>query len=350
VTILTAQRPRYCVLELTLACNVRCVHCGSAAGAPRKNELTTDEMLRVIDALASLGCESVTLSGGEPLMRNDWPVLARAIQQNNMKAELITNGLLALEQSDAIAKAEFSSVTFSVDGPTEVHDRLRHVPGGLARLLNGAKALANRGVPIGAVTQVNKLNLDRLDDIHDILVAHAFKGWQVQLTIPNGRAAEPGAGLCLEPRELLQLEVKLIALYKTTPLLVQPADNIGYMSRNEPCLRTGTYPKSKVWTGCQAGLQVVGITSDGTVRGCLSMPPQLDEGSVRERTLSDIWNDPKAFAYNREARDRLSDECARCAFGNVCRGGCKSLAFAVTGNTSFNPFCLSRLSGEYRYS
>ncbi len=341
MTPLAAERPRCCVFELTLACNARCTHCGSSAGEPRDDELSSTEALDVIEQLAGLGCESVTLSGGEPLLRKDWPELAGAVRRLGMRADLITNGLMVPELVKAIAEAQFSSVTFSVDGPTEVHERLRNVSGGLCRLLKGARALAGHGVRVGAVTQVNKLNLDRLDDTHEILTANGFEAWQVQLTVPQGRAAEAGSGLCLAPRELPRLEAKLLELFAATPLLMQPADNIGYMSRNEPRFRAGNYAKSQVWTGCKAGLQVLGITSDGTVRGCLSMAPHLDEGSLRERSLREIWNDPKAFSYNRSSdAHRLLDGCANCPFGTVCRGGCKGLALAATGDTRSNPYCL----------
>ena len=62
-------RPRNCVWELTLACNLRCVHCGSRAGHVRPRELSTAECLDVVHQLAGLGTELVTLSGGEPTLR-----------------------------------------------------------------------------------------------------------------------------------------------------------------------------------------------------------------------------------------------------------------------------------------
>jgi len=341
------QRSRSCVLELTLACNARCIHCGSSAGERRDNELSHNAILHIFDQLARLGCESVTFSGGEPLLRREWQQLARAVRNNGMQVDIITNGLLVEELAEAIVEAHFSSINFSVDGPADVHDRLREVSGSLSRLLKGAQILAKYDIRLGAVTQVNKLNLDKLGDIHSILVENGFQGWQIQLTMPHGRAAERGVALCLAPEDLPELEAKLLDLYQVTPLFMQPADNIGYMSRNEPRLRAGTYAKSKVWTGCPAGLEVMGITSDGMVRGCLSMPAQFDEGSVRIRDLGEIWNDPFAFSYNRGAdAAQLSEGCVGCAFCRVCRGGCKSLAIATTGDTRSNPYCLFQLGNR----
>ncbi|MGD0838886.1 MAG: radical SAM protein, partial [Polyangia bacterium] len=143
---------KLCVWELTLACNARCTHCGSDAGKPRPDELDTAEALVVIAELARLGAESVTFSGGEPLLRSDWPQLARAVRAAGMSLDMITNGLLAAKQADVIAGCGFSAVTFSIDGPAPVHDFLRGLDGGLGRTLEGARALRKRGVRIGAAT------------------------------------------------------------------------------------------------------------------------------------------------------------------------------------------------------
>jgi radical SAM protein with 4Fe4S-binding SPASM domain len=328
------------VWEITLACNARCVHCGSSAGAARPRELTTQEATALVDELASLGCRTITLSGGEPLLREDWPVIARAARGRGMTVDVITNGLLAAARADAIARAGLAGVSFSIDGPAPLHDEMRGVDGALERLLRGAAALKSRGVRIGAVTQVNRLNVSSLGRIHDLLAERGFEAWQIQLTLPHGRAAERER-LCLEPGEMPPLEKTIVGLVRRGVMHVEAADTIGWMSRAEPLLRSGGPRGHKVWGSCQAGLRAVGITSDGTVRGCLSMPPRFDEGNLRERSLSSIWSSPDAFAYNRKfSVDDLEGACAACAFASICRGGCTCLAWTATGKTTSNPFCL----------
>jgi len=333
-------KPLICVWEITLACNARCIHCGSSAGEARPRELATDEATALVGELASLGCRTITLSGGEPLLREDWPVIAGAARGKGMSVDLITNGLLAEARADAIARAGLAGVSFSIDGPAPVHDELRRVDGALERLLRGAAALKSRGVRIGAVTQVNRLNVSSLGWIHDLLAGRGFEAWQIQLTLPHGRAAERES-LCLEPGEMPPLERTIVELVKRGTLSIEAADTIGWMSRAEPLLRSGGPRGHKVWGSCQAGLRAVGITSDGTVRGCLSMPPPFDEGNVRERSLGSIWNSPGAFAYNRKfSANDLEGACAACAFASICRGGCTCLAWTATRTTTSNPFCL----------
>ena len=168
---------------------------------------------------------------------------------------------------------------------------------------------------------------------------NGFQGWLIQLTLPYGRAGTRAAELSLDPTELSGLEAGILRCRQRSPLFIQVADTIGYMSRHEPELRAPSGGRAGLWGGCQAGLSTLGLTSDGMVRGCLSMPPELDEGNLRERPLSQIWRDPTAFAYNRRIDpDALSGACARCAFGRLCRAGCTALAHVATGGSHNNPY------------
>jgi MoaA/NifB/PqqE/SkfB family radical SAM enzyme len=73
------RHPVHVVWELTLACNLRCAHCGSRAGRPRSDELTLDEIRAVVAELAELGTREISLIGGEAYLRRDWLDIVRAV-------------------------------------------------------------------------------------------------------------------------------------------------------------------------------------------------------------------------------------------------------------------------------
>ena len=103
------------------------------------------------------------------------------------------------------------------------------------------------------------------------------------------------------------------------------------------------------WSGCQAGVSTLGLRSDGAVTGCLILPDPFIEGNVTQRSLSEIWRDPAAFAYNRRfSPDLLQGACRDCQWGERCRGGCRDASYAFTGNTFEMPFCLYRLERDGR--
>ena len=72
--------PSSTVVELTLKCSMRCIHCGSEAGEKRKNELSTGEWIDLFKDLSDLDCKLVTLMGGEPFLREEWYEISKQIK------------------------------------------------------------------------------------------------------------------------------------------------------------------------------------------------------------------------------------------------------------------------------
>ena len=330
--------PHICVWEVTLACDAACIHCGSWAGRPRANELSTEEAVAACAALAELGVREVTLSGGEPLMRPDWEAIVGALHSHGLVAEVISNGL-AIDAAKAgrLAKSGVRTVSISVDGDAPVHDQLRGIPGAFARVMAAAQALRAEGIRVGAVTQVCRLNLDKLATIESALREGGFGAWQLQLTMPIGRCDRE---LAIAPTQVRQVIDFIADDARPGRLPCYGADNIGWMLPCEPKLRSVVRPTDRVFCGCQAGMGVMGLTSDGTVRGCLSMPAAFNEGNLRQRSLREIWENPDGFAYNRRfSPDSATGPCRECGFFRLCRGGCKTLAHAAGRGLGENPYC-----------
>ena len=338
---------REAAFELTLACNARCRHCGSSALHPRKDELTTKEAIHVIRQLGDIGCDTLTFSGGEPLMRADWPLLAQEVHACGLSLGLITNGLLVAEQADTITKSEFKSVGVSIDGPPDIHDALRGVPGGFTLIMAGLNRIQAAGVRVGVVTQINRLNRPHLPQLLSILESIGPSVWQLQLTMPHGRAGKNWKDLAIPVTDLPHLEREVAELIRRSKINIICADNFGYFGRFEPLFRHGLTQKPTVWSGCRAGLDVIGICADGGVKGCLSMPDTMIEGNLRKIPLEEMWRSPRHFRYNRHPEQfPLTGHCATCALGRHCRAGCTSAAMAANGLVTENPMCIRHQLNE----
>ena len=98
----------------------------------------------------------------------------------------------------------------------------------------------------------------------------------------------------------------------------------------------------KHWGGCSAGISTIGIESDGSIKGCLSMQEDsYIEGNIREKSLKEIWTNPEGFKYNRRFDlSELKGICEGCKYGALCRGGCSEKAKSYTGELHHQPFCL----------
>lgn len=339
----TARIPLKAVIELTRACNMRCVHCASAAGRVRPEELSTEKMLSVIDELAALGTKNMVFSGGEPLLRKDWTVLAERVRGHGMTLGMVSNGTYALEQMDRISSL-LTAYSMSFDGPEETHNFIRQSPTAFADLLAAFRELAKREVYRFAVTSISKLNLSQLETMYQLLLDHEVVGWQLQLTFPSGRMRSKSEAIC-DPSDLYRIIDFLVRVREEDRVELHTGDNIGYYTSTEKLMRGG------VWRGCQAGLSLVSIEADGNVKGCLSQIPEyveggkaFVEGNVKTRPLADIWNDDSLFGYNRSFDLRQARGfCAGCRYLSLCRCGCTSFAHALNGTKYENQYCLYRM-------
>lgn len=344
------RRPRFVVWELTLACNMRCRHCGSAAGKARPDELSEKEALGLCDDLARLGCERLTLLGGEPLLHANWRGLAERLSAGGIRVNLITNGWLTTQPAmmAEIRSAGLVNIGVSVDGLQATHDDLRRRTGSYARVLETFDRAREAGVRACGVTVVTRRSLPELPELHEVLVRAGAGLWQIQIGIPRGRfdSRDP---ILLRPEDMPRLEEFLVSARGESRLRVDVADNIGYFGEHEEQIRTTGADQIPFWTGCYAGVQVLGIDANGDIKGCASLPSisRFIEGNIRQTPLEEIWNDPQRFAYNRcFEMDQLQGACRTCEHGAVCRGGCRSSSWGLSGSLFSYPLCLYRIRGE----
>jgi radical SAM protein with 4Fe4S-binding SPASM domain len=346
-------KPLYAVWELTLRCDQPCAHCGSRAGRARPDELSTGEALEVVAALARLGCREIVLIGGEAYLRDDLHEVVRALAKAGIRVDMQTGGRqLTVERARALKEAGLAQLGVSVDGPREVHDLLRGNPGSHAAALRALEAGREAGLGLSANTQINRLNCDFLEPLSRELRARGVVSWQLQLTVAMGRAADRPEWI-LEPWRVVDVidtlaRIQLDAAREYdggVPFNVCAGNNVGYFGPHEQVLRSRPGGVESHWKGCQAGIYVIGIESDGTIKGCPSLPTApYAGGNVRATSLEAIWAGSEQIRFS---RDRDASElwgfCKSCYYADVCRAGCSWTAHCTLGKRGNNPFCYYRV-------
>ncbi len=336
--------PGCAVWEITLRCNLNCMHCGSAAGKARSDELTTDEALQLCDDLKGIGCQGVAMMGGEPLLRKDWPSIAERVRKVGMDLSIITNGYKITETKfQRILDVNPELVTVSIDGGhAAVHDKIRGVPGAFKQVVSTLRRFVESGLPTGVITTVHKMNLGELPSIRKLLLGTGV-AWQIQMATPYGRLTYDHV---LSKEEYYSLALFIAATrkrYSKKELMIAGAHDMGYFSRVLPPLQV--YP----WQGCQAGISTLGIESNGNILGCLALPPEFVEGNIRERSLKEIWNDDAFSSYTRRVRRTdLGSECASCTYSKICKGGCSAVSHSMGGGLHRDPYCLRLIEEELK--
>jgi radical SAM protein with 4Fe4S-binding SPASM domain len=332
--------PQSCVWELTLKCNMGCIHCGSSAGKARDNELTIEECLDVADQLIGLGCEYLTLIGGEVFLYDGWEKIARRLSEGGVDVNIITNAYhFGDEQIDQIRYAKLGNVGISLDGMENAHNRIRNSKKSFQRVMNAFDRLNEENIPISVVTSLLDFNFYDLDAMHDVLAEKGIPAWQIQIANAMGSMAE-NRNLLLDPAKIPLITRFIREKRNELKVRIYAADDIGYYDENEFYLRNRP-GRITVWGGCQAGLRVVGIDSVGNVKGCESLySDAFIEGNLREESLKEIWTKEGNFAYNRNFKiENLAGTCEGCDRGPICRGGCRGSCYFTTGNRFENPYC-----------
>lgn len=331
-----------CVWELTLLCNLRCIHCGSTAGKKREDELSLDESYKIIDDLKKTGCKSIALMGGEPLIYKDFWNIARRIKEKGIELCVITNGtIFSKDTFIKLKELRPRAIATSIDGANpKTHDKIRGVNGCFDKTMAFINKALYYDLPVSVITTVSKINISELNDIKDILLNKKI-AWQIQ--IAGGEGGRFNKDLLLNEEEFYSVGVFIDYIrsrYSVKELPVIGAHDIGYNSRI--IKQTSLY---KEWDGCQAGISVIGIRSNGDVLGCLSInDDRFVEGNIRKKSIYDIWNDENSFSYTRKFKKKYAgNNCKDCRYIEKCKGGCSEMSLMKTGCIHNDPYCFYKI-------
>jgi radical SAM protein with 4Fe4S-binding SPASM domain len=169
-------------------------------------------------------------------------------------------------------------------------------------------------------------------------------GWQLQLTVPMGRAADD-PDVLLQPYELLELFPRLAAMLPRAAegkVRVFPGNNVGYFGPFEHLLRA--HMPAGYAGSCGAGRATLGIEADGTLKGCPSLQTaDWAGGNILDSSLRDVWERSSRLRYTRDRSVAdLWGYCRTCYYADECRAGCTWMGHSLFGKPGNNPYCHHR--------
>jgi radical SAM protein with 4Fe4S-binding SPASM domain len=350
----TLYRPYVVSWNLTYRCNLACEHCyldagGKPSGLPvvtdsafaDRSELDTEGCRRVIDEIASLAPEALTiLTGGEPLLRHDILEIIAYAHTRELWVVVGTNGVLVTESlADTLSQAGVRGMALSLDSlEPATHDLFRRVQGAFANTVEGAKVLAKKGMSFIIQTTIGSHNCDQLEAIAEF--AHQeleAKVWNLYFLVPSGRGAFISDMTDQQYDGVLDSVLRLQKTYRDRMLV------------NAKCaphyLRTvladdPSSPFVKSFSGgaggCPAGIQYLGIRPNGDVTPCPYLP--LFGGNLKTDDLVQVWNESDVFREIRQRSD-LGGRCGDCELSSHC-GGCRARAYGMSGELlAEDPLC-----------
>jgi MoaA/NifB/PqqE/SkfB family radical SAM enzyme len=162
-------------LALTYRCNLGCIHCYSRE--EQLAELNIEQWKKIIGEIKEAGCLYLLLTGGEPLLREDFSELYAFIKKSGFLATVFTNGTRITDRIVELFR-EYPPrlVEISMYGASaETHDRVTGVPGSFARSLQGIETLIGNDIHVGLKSILMTQNLDEFSAIRDLAQTFGVK-------------------------------------------------------------------------------------------------------------------------------------------------------------------------------
>jgi len=310
-------------------CNCRCMMC-DIWRIRQARDLTVADLEPHIRSLLELQVRWVVLSGGEPQMHKDLPLLSGLFRSNGMRVTLLTAGLLLEPLANSVVDT-FDDVIVSLDGPAEIHTQIRGVPGAFGRLAKGVEALrklkpnivvcgrstvqkANCSYLRETLRTAKQIGLNSISFLAADLTSYAFNR-------PEPWTVERQNVVALEPDEVNRLDMEVEALIR------EHADDIatGFIAESEGKLRrivahfhAHLGRVLPVAPHCNAPWVSAVIEADGTVRPCFFHQPL---GNLHQKSLFGILNSQEAIHFRETLDIPNNPVCRNCVCSLYLQAG-----------------------------
>ncbi|UCG02150.1 MAG: radical SAM protein [Candidatus Heimdallarchaeota archaeon] len=364
------------VWNFTYKCNLKCIHCYQDSHSvfdenTHSIELSTSEALRVVDIIAKSGCGSLSFSGGEPLIRDDFYEIAKRTSKRRLLCTLSTNGTM-IDQTVAkdIADTGVTGISISLDSySSSFHDELRGVKGAHAKALQGIEVCSEIDQfkeLIIAVTLTNR-NIKEIPDLIELASELGATRLYVSRILPVGRGkalshlnvnpteqksilkdlseffvnyAKTGKGVAVMTRGMTYFAPQCAKLsnYEIFPI---SEIVIGFEKRHEEIMGKSAKKLFRQFAeyagGCATGITYCGLSPEGNILPCAPVT-HIHLGNILENGLENIWINNPVLRTVRN-RSQVRGKCGKCTHNFIC-GGCRVTAYGESGDwLASDPSC-----------
>ncbi|MBN2200376.1 radical SAM protein [bacterium] len=337
--------PRMLSLTVTNACNLRCRMCGqwSGEGYARNDRgeqartvprtMTLDDWKRVVDEAAAAGLESVLIRGGEPFLMPGLTDLLDHIRGKGLFTSIDTNGTRLADFAADLVRLGRIHVTISVDGPPDVHEAVRGVPGCFSRIEEGLRRLSEleekAGVRISrsicfTVSPWSVAGLGSMPDTARrlgigtlVMVPYYYvpsavgAGYEKQMAEKLGVTAFSWRGFRHETSGVdFDVFLEQLRMYRKG---LRGIRNYPYLPLSEDQYRVW-FSDAVTPVGppdCANSERLLDIQPGGEANFCVDFP-DYEIGNVLDSTLGDLWNGERAARFRAVRREAPFAVCHRC--------------------------------------
>ncbi len=325
-------KPLWLLAELTYRCPLQCPYCSNPIDIARyKEELSTEDWIRVMREARKMGATQLGFSGGEPLVRKDLEELIAEARQLGYYTNLITSGVgMDEERIKKFKKAGLDHIQVSFQASTE---ELNNYIGGTKSFqhkLEMARLVKEYEYPMVLNIVLHRKNIDQIDHILDMtvdlnadyveLASTQYYGWSrinVDQLLPTRAQLENAEQVAKHYQEKMKDKMKIIYVIPDY-----------FENRPKKCMNG--------W-----GNIFLTIAPDGSALPChaAAQLPGLEIPNVKNHSVDWIWDESPTFNQFR-GTDWMKEPCRSCPEKEKDLGGCRCQAWMLTGDASnADPVC-----------
>ena len=313
-------------LEITQACNMRCIHCYEGCNhvsASANQRIKLAEWLNLIDQVAELGTKRVVVIGGEPTVDKNLKPILSYLSKKNLKTTLFTNASFDDEDLIDIVSNCDIKVKFSIYGHTPVvHDAVTGHPGSFSLLVRNIKQLLTRGVSVSAAVVLMRENEAFKKDIEDFLISLGVEHYKFDVI------REVFSGNQSNHVPILPETIKIAKI--SEPYFVLTEERFLLFNDKNTC-----------WN------RKLVITETGSFLPCVFARDSII-GNMHDMPLKSLLESPTLKYYWGFSFKNIVP-CNECEFRYACKD-CRPLAMSLCGDIAAkNPrCCYNPITGEWQ--
>ena len=295
--------------ELTWRCNLNCRYCYQYRNDT--NELTMDEIKRILDELCELQCLFLSFTGGEPLLRKDFWDIAEYAKTKLFSLTLQTNGtLITKDYAKKIKELNFFDVHITLSGAKpQTHDWFTQSSGSFDKTMQAIEFLRTCNIRVTLTTTAIKQNFSELKGMQRIARKFGCQHVMTPLVCAKNNGDKSPHNFRIDD---WQMKNFYSAIFKKVPRY----------KRDYKC------HAGEIVADCRAGRTGFCINPVGEIYPCVGLP--VPAGSLRNANFKQIWDSSDFLKEIREERLDALSQCSKCDLRPICIR-CKGMAYIEDG-------------------